>query len=217
MAQVLVIDPGHGPGSPGAYKNKLKEHEISYDVAVRVGRNVRLLTKAGDINSEPRIKTVFTRGGDDTPSIDLRAYRARQAVRDNGPGILLVVHNNSAAVNMLARGAEVLVSPDGAYKQMSSRIGTEILERLAAVGMKNRGVKPAKKPHINHNRLGILAGTHWHMPGLYLELGFLSNKRDAALLGDPEGREVMAIAIAGAIIEDGFGLRPRWDLLSMGE
>jgi len=212
--KLVVIDAGHDSDAPGACRNGLRECDVTLNMAERVGHYVRLLSR--DDRGQPRIRTVMTRSNGGAVSIDYRAWIARQAARETGPAanpILLAIHCNSS-LNPMPRGAEILLSPDGGYRQMSGRIAAELLARLDAVGMRSRGVKPATKPHINYNYLGLLRGTHWHLAGVYLELGFLSNARDAAMLRDPDSREVLAIAIAATLCADGHGIRPRMELVA---
>lgn len=203
--RTIVIDPGHGGGDPGNCNGSMIEKDIALDLAVRVGRNLRLLSQGYD--NAIRVKTLFTRETDRYVAIDARATLARQAQGD----LLLSLHTNSS-INSLARGAEIFVSSTGSYKRLSGVIGQEMLTRLESCGMKSRGVKPDKVPFIRFNYLGVLHGVRWSMPALLIEPGFASNTHDADRLRNPNGREVISICIAAAAL-NGLGIEPRMDRL----
>lgn len=207
---------GHGDKAPGACYHGLRECDVALEAVNRIGRNIRLLSKAGDARSAPEIGTAFTRTDGADVSIGTRATMVRNFARaSNGKSLLVVVHCN-ASTNPLARGTEVLVSPEGNFKVTSNIVAAEILSRLQVVGMRSRGVKLAQPPHIRFASLGILRETCWHLPAAYIELGFISNKADAGMLADPVSLEVMSIAIARAVLETHFGIRPRMELLNQG-
>lgn len=203
----VLIDAGHGGRDPGAVKNNLLEKSVTLDLAWRVARNIRLLSKVGDINSKNRIETVLSRDKDIYVDINSRA----QSARDNCD-LLISIHNNSWIAGS-ANGARAIVSKTGWYKVRSNNLGKNIIERLTACGLQNKGVVPDKKPWINYNQLGILAGVDKHMPAVLVEVGYLSNSRDAKLLSSADGREVIAIQIAAAAV-DSFDIAPRMDLIA---
>ena len=87
-----------------------------------------------------------------------------------------------------------------AYIQESATLAEEVQERLAAdLGLVNRGVKQAG--------FRVLVGAF--MPAILVELGFVTNRRDAAKLSDPGFHESAAEALAEAIVE----FRARMDAL----
>jgi N-acetylmuramoyl-L-alanine amidase len=207
MRRVVCFDAGHGGADPGTVRGPVEEEDITLDLADRVGRNVRLLTQVSDIQSYSQISTVFTRRFDATVSIDERVALALR----NDADLLLSIHVNS--VKALSDGALCIVSKDGCFRQRSGEIAGRVLDRLEECGFKNRHYYPDKKPFINYNRLGILHGVCRHMPAVLVEVGNVRNDHDFKLLTSVQGREVIAIAMARAIVE-WFGLKPRMELLS---
>lgn len=204
-AGTVFIDPGHGGSDPGAVSRGVREKDIALATAERIGHFVRLLS-CNEFD-EPRIFTEFSRETDVYVGIDSRALLACRAKA----GLFLSIHCN-ASLNILAQGCEVLVSQTGAFQAKSNLVASEMCARLGAIGLKNRGVHPDKKPWIRYNSLGVLRGTCWHMPGLLLELGFLSNTHDRLLLSDPGSLEVIAIQIAAGVC-DAFKVEPRLELI----
>jgi N-acetylmuramoyl-L-alanine amidase len=202
----VYIDAGHGGVDSGNTKGGMLEKVTTLDLAQRVARNIRLLSKSGNINSEPQILPRLSREKDVTLGINSRALIARQQC-----DLLVSLHTNSGV--SWAHGADVFVSHGGSsvHKAKSAKLGRDILGRLEACGLKNRGVHPDQKPFIRYNQLGLLAGVCWFMPAVLVECGFASNDHDARMLRDPQAREVMAVQIAAACVK-ALGIEPRMDL-----
>lgn len=195
----IALDAGHGGRDPGNTQGGMREKETALDLALRTGHYVRLL-------SEHAVRTEFSREDDSTVTITKRVALAKSV----GADLLLSIHTNSG--NSSARGAEVIVSKSGYYKNMSHALGERILDRLEACGFANRGVKPDMKPWIRYNQLGILSGVNKQMAAVLVECGFASNERDAAMLRDKNAREVIAIQLAAACLEI-LGVTPRMDIV----
>lgn len=189
-------------------KNGLLEKAVALDMANRIAHNIRLLSKTGDMDSDSRVATMMTRDKDTYVDINSRARMARNA----GAQMLISIHNNSWVTGG-PNGARVIVSKSGSYRRSSENLGQNILKRLEACGLADKGVKPDQKPWIRFNQLGVLHGVCTDMPAVLIELGYLSNQHDAKLLADPESREVMSVQIAAAALQS-LGIEPRMSLLT---
>lgn len=186
--KVICIDAGHGGKDPGAVGNGLREKDVvwcdDHDATGGLGMANRIghyLRKAGH-------ETVYTRYSDRYVALRDRAAAAVSKKCD----LFLSVHCNSASASS-ATGIEAYVHPQ-AYRREAA-LASGILKAIAALpessGIRVRGVKTA--------RFAVLSGTYRSMPAILLELPFVSNSKDAALLADRYWRDAAAKAIAGSI------------------
>ncbi len=168
MATKIYIDAGHNPQNPnaGAEGNGLREQDITYEVATLLGEllerdpdfEVRLSRPASDVQL----------GSSNAESLRLRVADANRF----GAELFLSIHTN-ASDNSAASGTEALVYASGGT---AYRIASEITEEISeATGLRNRGVKL---------RPGLYVLRRTSMPAVLVELGFITNPRDAALMND---------------------------------
>ena len=174
----VCLDPGHG-GNTGARGNGLIEDALALDFARRIGHHLRLRGW----------ETVMTRGDDRFVTL---ASRGALAVRTKC-GLFLSIHLNAAA-SPSARGCECFAA---AGDERSLKIAARLTAALSSMGLKNRGAK--YDTQSAHGSLRVLRDTYKNMPALLLEIGFLTNKADAELLGDKFFRERAAVAVAEVI------------------
>ena len=119
----------------------------------------------------------------------MHELQARVDVGRNHPEaeLFLSIHCNSFT-NPDAHGMETYYYPK---TDADERFATLLNEELAAAGgLYNRGVKYANFYVMRHSP----------MPASLVELGFLSNPQEEALLGGAEYQETMAQAIFRAIV-----------------
>ena len=128
----IAIDAGHGGTDPGAIGvNGLIEKELNLNVALKVEK---LLKQEG-------ITVVMTRRGDSRPSLSQRVNIAVNGKAD----AFVSIHGNS--FNTKGYGTETWISTASTRADDSRKLATYIQERLyKALGTKNRGVKPDRKP-----------------------------------------------------------------------
>jgi N-acetylmuramoyl-L-alanine amidase len=174
----VVIDPGHGGPDRGVTAHGLVEAEIVADVAARVeGR----LAATG-------VRVWLTRGR----SLDHEVDERSRAVFANATHADLVLslhcegiaspHGNGAATFYFGRN-EAMASLVGA--RVASLIQREITART---DLTDCGTHPKTWDLLRYTR----------MPAIRLELGYLTNPRDAARLGDPVFRDAVAEGLAVA-------------------
>lgn len=166
MAIKVYIDQGHNPTSPnaGAEGNGLREQDIVY----RVGQELYSLLLANP-EFEPRLSrpTPDTQlGTSNSSSLRLRVDQANAW----GADYFISIHTNASSLPA-ASGSEVLVyrSPS-----VAASLAEDILRELsAATGLRNRGVL---------ERPGLYVLRKTAMPAVLVELGFITNAEDAALM-----------------------------------
>ena len=164
MAIKIYIDQGHNPNPPntGAEGNGYREQDITYEVGIRLAQ---LLRQNGSF--EVRLSRP-------TPQTQLGVSNAsslRERVNDAnswGADYFISIHTNAST--------EVLV-----YRipSASATLAGDILESLVeATGLANRGVK---------ERPGLYVLRKTTMPAVLVEMGFISNSRDANLMAQNPG------------------------------
>ena len=183
----IFIDQGHNPVNPnaGAEANGLREQDITFEIG-------RIL--ADLLNENPAFEARTSRrtiteqlGTSNSSSLSARV----RAANEWGADAFLSLHTN-ASVNASATGVEAYafrIGSDG------FRLGEDTARELALItGLPYRGT-------FARPSLYVLRRTA--MPAALIEMGFLTNPGDAALMqGDPE---LFALGIYNGILEY-FGL-----------
>ncbi len=183
--KLVIVDPGHGGsdhGVAGAAADWLHEDDLMYDLASRVeGR----LTATGS-------SAFLTRGPDRAegwgPSDADRAGFANAA----GADLLISLHVEGHA-NPAASGAATYFYGNDRYGHHSamglrfaSLVQREICARTDLVDCRSH---PMNWDLLRRTR----------MPAVRIETGYLTNPGDAARLGDPAFRDVLAEAVVAAV------------------
>lgn len=166
MAIKIYIDQGHNPENPnaGAEGNGLREQDITY----RVGEELAELLRANP-NYEVRLSRptpTTSLGSSNTTSLRARVNDANSW----GADYFISIHTNSSDIPS-AGGVEAF-----SYSRPSSAfsLGESILDNLSeATGFRDRGMKV---------RPGLYVLRKTAMPAILLEIGFISNPEEAALM-----------------------------------
>lgn len=162
----IYIDQGHNPVNPnaGAEGNGLREQDITYKVGVAL---------ADLLNANPAYTARLSRRTPDVILGDSTASSlAARTTEANawGADYFISLHTN-AALDASASGSEAYVY---ALDSTAFYLAEDILEQLARrTGLRNRGVQARPT-------LYVLRKTA--MPAVLVELGFISNPSDAALM-----------------------------------
>lgn len=166
MAIKIYIDQGHNPENPnaGAEGNGLREQDITY----RVGKALaeRLRANGNFDVRESRPTPTVSLGTSNSTSLQVRVRDANEW----GADYFISLHTNASS-NPAATGSEAF-----AYQQPSAafRLGEDILAGLTRLtGLRNRGMKV---------RPGLYVLRRTAMPAVLVELGFITNPSDAALM-----------------------------------
>ena len=183
MAIKIYIDQGHNPQSPnaGAEGNGLVEQDLTFEIGTRLAS---LLRSNGSFDvrvSRPTAET--TLGTSNASSLRIRVDEANNF----GADYFISLHTN-ASNNTSVSGSEALVysSPS-----VASELGEDILLWLNRLtGIRNRGI-------VNRPGLYVLRKTQ--MPAVLVEMGFISNANDAALMNNSP--ELFAEGIYNGILQ----------------
>ena len=212
---LVVIDPGHGGRDPGATgtASGLKEKDLTLVIARELHN--RLATGG-------RVRIALTRDGDRTLELDSRSDIARRL----GADLFLSLHADSAT-DPGARGASVYSLSEVASDADAARLAaaqeggrasggpgdgsvrallTDLAVRdimtasanfaLRLVGTANGRIDLRPEPH-RFAALRVLRRAE--APAVLVEMGYLSNTADEAMLRDPVHRARLVEALARAI------------------
>lgn len=171
MAIKIYIDQGHNPESPnaGAEGNGLKEQDITYRTGIALAELLR-----ANGNFEVRLSRptpTSSLGTSNTTSLQARVTDANRWGADS----FISIHTNASELSA-ATGTEAF-----AYSRTSPAftLGEDILVGISeATGLRNRGMKV---------RPGLYVLRKTVMPAVLVELGFITNPSDAALMNRNPG------------------------------
>lgn len=171
MSIKIYIDQGHNPVNPnaGAEGSGLREQDLVYTIGQRLAERLRR-----DPNFEVRLSrpTPDTQlGSSNSTSLAARVNDANRW----GADYFISLHTNAAS-SPSANGSEAYV-----YSRNSRAFGFagDILTNLTDVtGLRDRGVQA---------RPGLYVLRKTRMPATLVELGFITNPGDAALMRDNPG------------------------------
>ncbi|MET3683971.1 N-acetylmuramoyl-L-alanine amidase [Alkalibacillus flavidus] len=186
--QVIVIDPGHGGVDGGA--------DYSDDKEKMVTLNTALLLR--DYLQEAGAMVHLTREGDyDLAPDDMKGYSKRKAhdirervkmIKDVEADLVVSVHLNSVT-NESWQGAQTFYYPEG---DDNKQLAEAIQERL-------RDSVETPRQALAIDRVYILK--HAETTGALVEMGFLSNSEERALLTTKDYQRRLASSIYEGIIE----------------
>jgi N-acetylmuramoyl-L-alanine amidase len=172
---LVVIDPGHGGQDPGTRSVRGdKEKMINLDVSLAIAE--RLAQSGVDVR--------LTRENDTFIELNDRSAIANRSKA----GCFVSIHSDSSP-NRSASGFTCYVSRSAS--RSSQVLADAIARGVSAAGVEYRGRKEA-----NYR---VLVGAN--CPAVLVELGFLSNGRDAAALANESYRNRLASAIADGIAD----------------
>ena len=168
MATKIYVDQGHNPENPnaGAEGNGLREQDITYRVGIELAELLR-----GNPDFEVRLSrpTPTTGlGSSNTTSLQARVNDANAW----GADYFISLHTNASSIPS-ATGVEAF-----AYSRPSRgfSLGEDIVEGISeATGLQNRGMKV---------RPGLYVLRNTAMPAVLVEMGFITNPEDAALMNN---------------------------------
>ena len=211
---VIVIDPGHGGRDPGAIGKKgTQEKGITYQAAQELKA---ILARSG------KYKVIVTRKGDQYIAHEERLRIARAG----GADLFISIHADSTS-NKSARGASVYTLADRAKGRSKRIVDTQnwildvdlttqsdpvgdILvdlaqrktesqsEQFANILLKNLEGKTQLIGN-SHRRAGYFVLLAPDVPAVLLELGFLSNPNDEALLKSKKHRGKILGAVKSSV------------------
>ncbi len=179
----IYIDQGHNPENPnaGAEGNGLLEQNITYRVGIELAELLRQNPDYEVRLSRPTPTTSL--GNSNSTSLRARVEDANAW----GADYFISIHTN-ASENPQAGGVEAF-----AYSRPSRAfsLGEDIVQNISEItGLNDRGMKV---------RPGLYVLRRTNMPAVLVELGFITNPSEAALMNS--NPELFARGIYNGIIE----------------
>ena len=212
--RAVFIDAGHGGRDPGTNHNNVLERAVSLDVALTLGR---LLEANG-------LDVVYSRTADKTVSLRERTAMANAA----GADLFVSIHVNAnddtsvqgfetyyldIASNPEAARLATLENADGDHKlgdmqkmladvMLNARVDesrhlAQDIQRLAQFRFKRRQFE-TKDNGIKSAPFLVLLGAQ--MPAVLVEIGYCTNREEAARLLSPKYRMTLAEGLAEGIL-----------------
>lgn len=172
--KLVVLDAGHGAKDSGAV-GVTGKYEKNFNLAI-------ILKTAELLKKEDNIDVVLTRSDDTFLELKERAAMANNLNAD----IFISVHANSSASSS-ASGTETY------YQREASKALANVMHKylVKATGLSDRGVR--------YGNFHVIRETK--MPAVLLEVGYLSNKKDEALLFTDALQNKVAASIVSGIKE----------------
>lgn len=179
---VITLDAGHGGYDSGAVgPTGIYEKNVTLAIALKVGK---ILEQNG-------IDVVYTRTNDNVswPADVGQDLQARCDISDAaGSKYFVAIHANSAEASE-ARGTETYYyAGNSEGQQLAQSIQTELID---ATGFIDRGVRTANYYVIKNTAA----------PSVLIEVGFISNPTEEALLANGDFQDKLAGAIAKGIMK----------------
>ena len=175
LSACVVIDAGHGGKDPGA-KSVLGFYEKDINLAV-ASEVARLLSEKG-------LNVRMTRSGDSFVELDERAAIANRLEAD----LFVSIHSDSFPKSS-RRGYTMYVARSAS--RSSFRAAGAIARSMSQTGLASHGTQTAS--------YRVLTDTSG--PAVLVEMGYLTNRSEAALLKDPYFQNRIAQAIADGILD----------------
>lgn len=209
----IIVDPGHGGHDPGAMHNGLREKDITLDVSLRLKQI---------LEAEFGFEVLMTRGQDRFVPLEERTAYANS----NAADLFVSVHVNSSR-NKKARGVETYylnfaTTPEAmevaarenaiAEKNMAElqklttaiALNSKIEESRDLAGQIQSGLIGSLQKQYSTSSLGVKQAPFYvligaRMPSILAEISFISNDREAELLGSDSYLQSVAQGIARGV------------------
>jgi N-acetylmuramoyl-L-alanine amidase len=172
---VVAIDAGHGGKDPGGVVGDLVEKSVNLDIVQRV---------QSQMASDPKMKSYMTRTVDLYIPLEERIRRAEEMKAS----IYLTIHVNSFDLPEVT-GVETWVDSTRKDADPSWVLASMVLEGVSgATGSRNRGVR-SQELYLQRTK----------MPAIAVEVGYITNPTERALLTDPAYRDKVALGIINGL------------------
>jgi len=201
---IVALDPGHGGSDPGTILRDpttnaitLREADINWKIAAAC---------ANELATYTGVSTYITRTENENPSIQARVDRAIAV----GADVFVSLHINASPGTGTGTGAEVWYPSNASYysalNQTGRQLADQILVRLNALGLYNRGAKTLSDGDLKYPdgsaadyygviRYSRLAG----VLGIIVEHAFIDHVNDGKFLADDANLVALGNADASGV------------------
>lgn len=196
----IIIDPGHGGEDDIGCKSQ--NGLLEKDVVLAIAKEIQVLSKQHGLSIHLTRDRDVKRTHDQRVQITNRnqgqlflSLHCNASSSPNHKGMQIFLNNPNGQLRFKTRAAQVF-----GRKTLNIRTQATFLKQsknFASVLQKELNFM-AEKP-INISEFPIFALTDIYMPGILLELGYLSNIDDATRLSNPDHISELALAIVRAI------------------
>lgn len=170
----IVVDPGHGGSECGALANGVQEKDINLGIGLKLAK----------VLEDNGAEVYMTR--DDDTYVGL--YERANMANDLNADLFISIHSN-AATSSTPSGTETLYYPTAEKKLLAQAVQKAL---ISAINLNNRGIV---------ERPGLVVTRETKMPSVLVEVGFMTNPSDFALLMDDSFRQRAAEGICQGIID----------------
>jgi N-acetylmuramoyl-L-alanine amidase len=190
-APELVLDPGHGVGDPGVHDATLNEADLALDIA----KQVQVQLKAAGM------ECVLSRDATSDPAPSERVAAANAS----GASAFLSLHFNHSP-SPSVRGPRIFIpkaSPNpakGSPQRWDRAAGAHAEESKALALELAKALSLSESVKIGVQSMNLVVFKGLTMPGVLVELGFLSHAESRARLADPNYRAELSTRLAGAVL-----------------
>lgn len=179
--KVIVVDPGHGGSNPGAVANNKRESDNNLAVGLKL-RDKLVQAGAKVIMTRETDRTVAPEGSSLGEELSARIKLAET----NHADLFISVHTNSNPDTSII-GAMTFY-PSGKSSDLALDVQNELIKQTGAV---DKGTSSAT--------FYVLRSAS--MPSILVEMGFISNAAEAALLNQDSYRNKIAQGIFNGVIK----------------
>lgn len=184
--KVVVIDAGHGGRAPGATKQGINEKDIDLAIVLQLQKIFE--------ESDENIGVYYTRTDDSNPTFDQRVQLANKSNAD----LFISVHNNSTGSGRMSgtKGTQVMYDETSQESKAFAQICLE--EVTSEIGSVDKGLVEGDEIYIIRTS---------EVPVALIEVGFMTNREELALLNSEEYQRQTAQGIYNAVLrafEEGY-------------
>ncbi len=212
----IVIDPGHGGRDPGTLNKKYREKNITLATSRHLYKYLR--------KKFPHTRVYLTRNSDIFLNLEKRSDIANEIMRPGDMGIFISVHCNASFVSRV-NGFEVFYLDSNPSNDEAREVslrengiadGPGYVKKLESV-LINTQIQAESKMlarQINRSLLASMRGTTVGrgvrkadfsvlrgalMPSVLLEIGYLSNPREATAMNQESYRQKISVGVENGI------------------
>jgi N-acetylmuramoyl-L-alanine amidase len=218
----VVLDAGHGGGDEGTSHHGYKEKNIVLNVALKIGKILEnepnfnvVYTRKTDVFIELRERANISNKADADLFVSIHCNGVNNAESAYGTETFVMGLSRSKVNLEVARKENSVITLEKDYKEKykgfnpdnpDTSIGIALAQEeslsqsIVLAGKISDNFKGLKKNDRGIKQIPLWVLDATAMPGVLIELGFISNRVEGAYLNSAEGQDEISRSIAEAII-----------------